>query len=596
MIWIGLAALLIVAGAATAAMRRRTGSHDERYRGMLDQLPRMSVATFDRELRCAEVLGGASRESGVVPDDFVGKRPEEIYPGLAADELVEHCEAALRGESQTFELHSPVTGRDFWIHIVPLRQGGEIVGGMTVAQDVGDLRTAQRGRAMEVGRRQLILDVMNEAYVEMSADGIVTGWNRAAAQAFGYSDEEAIGAWIGDLIIPAADHDDLRRLLARPLAGDELRYDLRVERQALHRDGREFTVELAATLVEIDGVRSLHTLMHDISDRKRAERELRQHSDDVGALADAVGELARSTSSQDARMAICRAARSVAGADAAILFEPGTSGEGLRPTAAQGLDVGGALLPFTERDGSVAAFTTLESLFISDIRGHPAVARSVFSGSGVVSAYWTPVNRNPDETAIGVIAVAWIEPVSSLSDRVAQIMNVISAEAAVAIERAALLDRLERMARTDGLTGLLNRSSWDTEIAREFSRAQRSGAPLTVAMLDLDRFKEYNDRHGHLAGDRLLKDAAAAWSAVLRDTDLLARYGGEEFAIALPGWDTTLAASLVERLRSVTPEGESCSAGIAQWDRHETPENLLDRADAALYEAKHTGRDKIILA
>ena len=64
-----------------------------------------------------------------------------------------------------------------------------------------------------------------------------------------------------------------------------------------------------------------------------------------------------------------------------------------------------------------------------------------------------------------------------------------------------------------------------------------SGSPLTVAMLDLDRFKDYNDHHGHLAGDRLLKEAAAAWRSVLRDTDLLARYGGEEFAIALPGCD-----------------------------------------------------------
>ena len=120
-------------------------------------------------------------------------------------------------------------------------------------------------------------------------------------------------------------------------------------------------------------------------------------------------------------------------------------------------------------------------------------------------------------------------------------MGVISAEAAVAIERAALLDRLERMARTDELTGLTNRRAWDLELARELVRADRDDAPLAIAMLDLDRFKDYNDRLGHQAGDRLLKEAAGAWRGVLRETDLLARYGGEEFAIALPGCDRETA-------------------------------------------------------
>ena len=116
-------------------------------------------------------------------------------------------------------------------------------------------------------------------------------------------------------------------------------------------------------------------------------------------------------------------------------------------------------------------------------------------------------------------------------------------------------------------------------------------------MLDLDRFKDYNDDHGHQAGDRLLKEAAGAWRAVLRETDLLARYGGEEFAVALPGLRRpTPPASLVERLRAVTPGGESCSAGLACWDGSETADDLLGRADAALYEAKQSGRDRTVVA
>ena len=175
-------------------------------------------------------------------------------------------------------------------------------------------------------------------------------------------------------------------------------------------------------------------------------------------------------------------------------------------------------------------------------------------------------------------------------------MSLIAAEAAVAIERAALLDRLERMAHTDDLTGLINRRAWDHELEREIGRARRTGSLLAVAMLDLDLFKEYNDRHGHQAGDRVLREAASAWRAVLRDTDLLARYGGEEFAVALPGCDLEHAGYLVDRLRDVTPAGQSCSAGLAFWDGDETADRLLGRADTALYEAKQRGRDRTVVA
>jgi diguanylate cyclase len=152
------------------------------------------------------------------------------------------------------------------------------------------------------------------------------------------------------------------------------------------------------------------------------------------------------------------------------------------------------------------------------------------------------------------------------------------------------------MARTDDLTGLPNRRAWDHEIGREIARARRQGTPVTVAMVDLDHFKTYNDANGHLAGDRLLKEAAGTWRSVLRTTDLIARYGGEEFAIALPGCAEEEAERLIDRLRAVTPAGESCSAGIAEWDGAEHAEQLLGRADRALYEAKQAGRNRTVVA
>jgi diguanylate cyclase (GGDEF)-like protein len=106
----------------------------------------------------------------------------------------------------------------------------------------------------------------------------------------------------------------------------------------------------------------------------------------------------------------------------------------------------------------------------------------------------------------------------------------------------------------------------------------------------------YNDDHGHQAGDRLLKEIAAAWRRHLRATDVLARYGGEEFALALPACEIDAAGLLLERLREAKPGRQTCSAGLVAWDRIESTDQLIGRADAALYEAKAAGRNRVIAA
>jgi diguanylate cyclase (GGDEF)-like protein/PAS domain S-box-containing protein len=438
---------------------------------------------------------------------------------------------------------------------------------------------------------------MNEAYVAIDGDGRVTDWNKRATQLFGFSREEAIGRRTTDLIIPPEDHEEFDELVeAFVRSGEDWRtLDLRAERNAVHKDGHGFPVELAAATLVHDGVTSLHTFMHDISDRRRSRAEAKGHAADVAAIAEATGALARSTEPEEAREVICRAAKEIAGASAAILFEPDPSGAGLISTAAVGVRASGESRPFVGRiSGAVKTFVANEPMFLSDLESDASVAKGVLRGAGAVSAYWVPVRRG--DTALGVIAVGWPEPLAEVPSRVARVMELVAAEAAVAIERAALLDRLGRMARTDDLTGLPNRRAWDSEISREIARARRQGSAVTVAMVDLDHFKTYNDANGHLAGDRLLKEAAGSWRSVLRETDLIARYGGEEFAIALPGCGEEEAQRLIERLRAVTPGDESCSAGIASWDGSEHAEQLLGRADRALYEAKQAGRNRTVVA
>ena len=195
-------------------------------------------------------------------------------------------------------------------------------------------------------------------------------------------------------------------------------------------------------------------------------------------------------------------------------------------------------------------------------------------------------------TMIGTIAVGAF----LIDSLVRRVRKMASESAEIARERAGLMATLAEVARTDDLTGLPNRRAWDEALDRELARAHREGSSLCIGLADLDRFKVYNDDHGHQAGDRLLKQLAASWGVELRATDTLARYGGEEFALALPGCELADANLLIERLRASTPAGQTCSVGLVIWDGSETAEALFERADKALYVAKRQGRDRIVIA
>jgi diguanylate cyclase len=160
----------------------------------------------------------------------------------------------------------------------------------------------------------------------------------------------------------------------------------------------------------------------------------------------------------------------------------------------------------------------------------------------------------------------------------------------------ALLNGMRQLAREDALTGAVNRRGLDDVVPIEFARARRNGHPLTFVMIDLDHFKRYNDRRGHPAGDAVLRGAAQAWLKQLRPTDMLARYGGEEFTLVLPATDAKQAEQLVDRLRALVPDRQTFSAGIATWDGYETATESLQRADAALLQAKKAGRNRTMLS
>ena len=174
---------------------------------------------------------------------------------------------------------------------------------------------------------------------------------------------------------------------------------------------------------------------------------------------------------------------------------------------------------------------------------------------------------------------------------------------------AQLQARLEEMSYQDGLTGVANRRMFDTVLEREWNEARRSGQPLSLIMLDIDYFKQYNDHYGHLQGDECLRQVAQALlSASTRARDFLGRFGGEEFVMILPDTDAVSAMSVAERCRGVILDQGiahagsgvgstlTISLGVATQLPHEggSARELIERVDKRLYEAKQQGRNRIV--
>jgi diguanylate cyclase (GGDEF)-like protein/PAS domain S-box-containing protein len=172
----------------------------------------------------------------------------------------------------------------------------------------------------------------------------------------------------------------------------------------------------------------------------------------------------------------------------------------------------------------------------------------------------------------------------------------ITRQKEMAEEREALIVENEKLARSDALTGLPNRRALDDQLPREMARALRGEADLCLAIIDIDHFKSYNDTYGHLAGDAVLRDCAAAWDAALRGEDTILRFGGEEFLVVLPDCGEHDGTEIIERLRAATPNGQTCSAGLAVWRPGESVDDLVGRADKALYTAKESGRNRLVSA
>jgi diguanylate cyclase (GGDEF)-like protein len=201
------------------------------------------------------------------------------------------------------------------------------------------------------------------------------------------------------------------------------------------------------------------------------------------------------------------------------------------------------------------------------------------------AVFYTPVATALHVAAIAVTQAAVFAYLGNMN-LLPQVVVTVGTCITAAIIVSWLTADLRRQVTTDPLTELPNRRGLESILARNLALARRSSLPLTVAVVDIDGFKSLNDRHGHAAGDVALVDCAMAWRRALRATDTIARTGGDEFVVLMPDSDLESSHQIISRLQQATPSGLTCSAGLTTTDGRDAPDELLHRADAAMYRAK----------
>ena len=329
------------------------------------------------------------------------------------------------------------------------------------------------------------------------------------------------------------------------------------------------------------------------------ERELRRRRFDLEALAQLGSDLEEAADSFDVADSLLDRLADTFEFERMLLL--GAPEDDLVLFARRGSEAPiGADVPFGADSAVLGAWGERQTLLVDELdpEADPWLAGAL---PGAKNLILTPLSA--ENRAVGVLVIEHdIRRGSRVERRVVSMVERFASHASLALRNAWLLEQVQKMATTDGLTGIANRRSFDIGLERELSRAARNNSPLTVILIDLDHFKQLNDTHGHQMGDEVLRLVGGALADHCRDFDMAARYGGEEFAVILPGCSEAEAIDAAERLRRVvgacdTPVEVSASLGVATFPGNgATSGDLVKAADDALYQSKRAGRNRVTVA
>jgi diguanylate cyclase (GGDEF)-like protein/PAS domain S-box-containing protein len=424
-------------------------------------------------------------------------------------------------------------------------------------------RVEEAARASEA-RKGAILETALDCVIVIDHQGRVLEFNPAAEETFGYPREQVLGEEMAELIIPPSFRDPHRRALERVVATGEGRLlDQRLELRAMRSDGSEFPVELAITRIEGPDPPLFAGYLRDITERQRAEAALRESEERFRLIVEGAHDYA------------------------IFMLDPEGRVESWNAGAAR---TTGYMAHEMIGEHYSRLFPPEEIQ-----RGKLDIELGTAAGEGRFEDEGWRIRKDGSRFWANTIATPVRDEAGELKGFVKVIRDVT--------ERKRLAEQLAHQALHDPLTGLPNRTLFLDRVELALGRSRRSGAKVALLFVDLDRFKLINDSLGHAAGDELLVALAERFRKVMRPGDTIARFGGDEFTILCEDVDGDRdAVAIAQRMREAVEapftveEREvyvTASVGIAVGHTdHDTPDSLINDADAAMYRAKELGKGR----
>lgn len=551
----------------------------EGNRHLLDEvLGHTDVVVYAKDLTGRVLMANPAMERSVGrgPGEVVGRTAAELFGAATAAEFDANDAIMLQsGSWQVFveQLRQPDGSiRLFRSTKFPLTDAaGEVYAVAGVATDVTEL-TALRTEMLESERRfRALFDYSPVGLALSDEDGRWVQINAAGAAIMGATPAELVGRSALEFT-----HPDDHRLVAGAESeqGAVLGGVGEAEVRMARPDGTIRWVWLRLTPIPgPNGRQWTLGIAQDITARKAMEDELRQSQEELAAVA-AVARCVQS--GVDPRPVVVNHVRSLSGAAEVRLLEP--VGGVLVQTASTGSWDGA-----DQSEPGDAAASVHRS-------GRPVLRPGAGPGGGCT--LWQPVVV--EDEVIAVLQVSWPRQLADPADPAVTAVQILAGETGTSLHAAQLRSELERLAATDPLTGALNRRAWSERLDVLTERAESEGLALTIALIDLDNFKAYNDSHGHAAGDDLLCAFAADVRQQVGASGLFARWGGEEFILALVDAEPERTTELLERIGRAVPGTQTCSIGYTRRQPGEAVDTCIVRADVALYAAKAEGRDRVL--
>ena len=493
----------------------------------------------------------------------------------------------------------------------------------TVLGQAGEHRLIEEALVQNEERTRQIIETASDAFVEMDREGRITDWNRQAMETFGWSRQEVLNRLVAETIVPEryreAHWDGLKNFLATgngPVIGQ------RTELAALKRSGEEFPVELTIWTTKVGDEVRFNAFIHDITERKNSEQalgeanenlkrwvhELEQRNKEISTLNE-MGEMLQSCKSSDeAHDVVAQFGERLFGGNSGALNVISESHNLVQQVATWGPEGVG-----------VRMFSPDECWALRRGRTHsvenPEAALLCAHLEGTDPNPYMCVPMMAQGETLGILHVqdrgARGDGPTPLADSLRQLVTTVSEQVSMSLANFRLLESREDLrfqSIRDPLTSLFNRRYMEESLDRELRRAARNEHPLGIIMLDIDHFKEVNDRFGHEAGDAVLSALGAFLAKRIRGEDIACRFGGEEFMLILPEAPLDVTRERAEMLWREIKDIEvefagkplrtpTISFGVAVFPEHgATREAVLRAADSALYRAKSEGRDRVVTA